>query len=217
MSHLLTMARSTRHALLAALFAALLTPVAAGSAYADIAGKISRIAGVASVVRGEQTVPLGEGAEVHTNDRLQTGSQTGLEITFEDDTKLTLGANAAITIDAYVYDPGKSQGTVLIGVVKGAFRFTTGKLSAMTDKKVEVNTNFASLAVRGTDFWAGPLDGAYGVLLLTGKVDVKTRVGTTPLDDPREGTMVESFDQPPGPAGNWSDSKIERALSQVEF
>jgi hypothetical protein len=31
-------------------------------------------------------------------------------------------------------------------------------------KKITVSTPVAALAVRGTDFWAGPIDGQYGVL-----------------------------------------------------
>jgi hypothetical protein len=40
---------------------------------------------------------------------------------------------------------------------------------------VMVNTPQATLAVRGTHFWAGPSKGKYGVLLLKGKVTVSKR------------------------------------------
>jgi len=48
----------------------------------------------------------------------------------------------------------------------------------------------AALAVRGTEFWAGPVDGQYGVLLLRGKVDVSNRAGAVTLASPGMGTDI---------------------------
>jgi hypothetical protein len=45
----------------------------------------------------------------------------------------------------------------------------------MQKKNIVVNTPSAALAVRGTHFWAGPIHGKYGVLLLKGKVRVSKR------------------------------------------
>ena len=45
----------------------------------------------------------------------------------------------------------------------------------MHKKNIIVNTPNAALAVRGTHFWAGPVNGKYGVLLLKGKVRVSKR------------------------------------------
>jgi hypothetical protein len=40
----------------------------------------------------------------------------------------------------------------------------------MSDTKIGVTTPVAALAVRGTEFWAGPIDGQYGVLCLQAKL-----------------------------------------------
>jgi hypothetical protein len=42
-------------------------------------------------------------------------------------------------------------------------------------ESIVVNTPNAAFAVRGTHFWAGPIEGKYGVLLLKGKVRVSGR------------------------------------------
>jgi hypothetical protein len=42
----------------------------------------------------------------------------------------------------------------------------------MRKNSIVVNTPKAALAVRGTHFWAGPIEGKYGVLLLKGNVRV---------------------------------------------
>ena len=43
------------------------------------------------------------------NDELSTGPKSHLEVTFSDDTKLTLGENAKVVIDRYVFNPDKEH------------------------------------------------------------------------------------------------------------
>jgi hypothetical protein len=50
------------------------------------------------------------GTPVSMNDRLRTGANARLEVTFRDKTLLTLGENANVAIDRYVYNPDKSTG-----------------------------------------------------------------------------------------------------------
>jgi hypothetical protein len=80
-----------------------------------------------------------------------------------------------------------------------------------------VKTAFANLAVRGTDFWAGPIDGTNGVLLLTGKVEVATDRAAVLLDKAKEGTLVASRNREPGRVRPWSPERIARALAGVAF
>ncbi|MEZ5924163.1 MAG: FecR family protein [Hyphomicrobiaceae bacterium] len=212
------MMRSSLNCLGAALVATMawLGAVSAADA-ADAVGKVSRIRGEAVAVRGDTRVALSEGSPIEHLDRLETGSDTRLEITLLDDTKLTLGERAKVTVDTFVYDPGASKGEAVLQLVKGAMRFTTGKIGDMSNKNVSVRTTFATLAVRGTDFWAGPIDGTNGVLLLTGKVEVETKRGKALLDSPRNGVTVGSINRKPGKVRIWSDPKATRALDQTAF
>jgi hypothetical protein len=99
------------------------------------------------------------GTAVYMNDQLRTGANARLRITFSDGSDLTLGENARVVVDQFVYNPSKSKGTVVLSAAQGAFRFAGGKIEGMQEKKVLVNTPSAALAVRGTHFWAGPIDG----------------------------------------------------------
>ena len=124
------------------------------------------------------------------DDRLRTGSDLRLQVTFRDNSVLTLGEQANVVVDRYVFDPEQSKGEILLKSTQGAFRFAGGKLKQMSDKKIGVTTPVAALAVRGTEFWGGPIDGQYGVLLLTGKVDVSNRAGAVRLASPGMGTDI---------------------------
>jgi len=74
------------------------------------------------------------GTAVHMGDALQTGPNGRLEVTFVDDTRLTLGDNAKVVIDRYVHNPGRSVGEVALKSAQGALRFTTGKNGQMSKK-----------------------------------------------------------------------------------
>jgi hypothetical protein len=130
------------------------------------------------------------GTPVNMNDQLLTGAKARMEVTFRDGTVLTLGENAKVRIDRYVYNPGQSTGTLALKTTTGAMRFATGKLNQMRNKDVTVTTPYAALAVRGTEFWMGPIDGHYGALLLKGKVAVRNAGNTVNLSHPNWGTDI---------------------------
>ena len=139
------------------------------SAHAETAvGSVSKVQNAAQVGTTAATV----GTPVHMNDRLRTGANARLEVTFIDKSSLTLGENANVAIDRYVFNPNKSSAQVALNATRGAFRFAGGKIEQMSQKNIVVNTPSAAMAVRGTHFWAGPINGKYGVLLLSGKVGV---------------------------------------------
>ena len=106
------------------------------------------------------------GSPVHMNDTVRTGANARLQVTFRDNTNLTLGENASVVVDRFVFDPDAGVGEATLNATKGAFRLVTGRLSDMTNKDINVSTPFAALAVRGTDFWGGAVKKQSGVLLV---------------------------------------------------
>lgn len=135
---------------------------------AEVVGTVTKVENQGRIGGASAVV----GAAVHMNDEIRTGPKARLEITFRDNTRLTLGENARIEIDRYVFNPGEGTGVMAVKATQGAMRFVTGKIGKMREHNVTVVTPEAALAVRGTDVWVGPIDGHYGVLLLKGKVKV---------------------------------------------
>src|SRR5690606_23354021 len=134
--------------------------------------------------------PLFPGAPVFTNQRVSTGDGARLELTFDDGSALTLGADAQLVLDRFVYDPVAGKGT-LKASVRGAFRFVSGGISKQPEAQVAVAAPVATIGIRGTEFWAGPIDGqALGVLLVEGAVAVTNAAGEELLDAPGEGTNI---------------------------
>ena len=67
------------------------------------------------------------GTLVQFNDEARTGPKSRLETSFRDNTKLTLGENATVVIDRFVFNPEESTGELLLRSSAGSFRMVTGR------------------------------------------------------------------------------------------
>jgi hypothetical protein len=183
----------------------------------DAIGTVIRIQGDASGTRGGATQALGLNASVSVNESVSTGAAGRLEITFKDNTRVTLGENARLTLDRYIFNPATKRRMVRLKVV-GAFRFISGKVANVARSDVKITTPVASVGVRGTDFWAGPIDDlALGVFLMEGAVQVSNAAGTRTLDQPGQGTNIGAPGKAPGLVTLWPQAKIDRAMATVAF
>jgi hypothetical protein len=202
-----------------AVAAAILVLFAADRASAQQAiGKVSRIQGEASATRGAAPGPartLALNASVLLEDIILTGDAARLELTLSDNTRLTLGEKTRLTLERYVFDPAAA--TMKLEVV-GVLRFVSGQLSKLAHADVGVTTPAASIGVRGTDFWAGPIDNqALGVLLIEGAVSVTNPAGQQILNQPGQGTNIAAVGAAPGAVTFWPADKVNRALAAVAF
>jgi hypothetical protein len=178
-------------------------------------GIVNKVENQAQVVSASGATTAIIGTPVHMRDELRTGADARLQIIFRDDTVLTLGEQASVVIDRYVFDPDQGIGETVLQATKGAFRFATGRIKELSDRKIAVSTPVADIGVRGTEFWGGPLDAKYGVLLLDGEVIVSNQAGRVTLSAPGQGTDIPSPLDPPGPVKVWSAEKVARAVATV--
>lgn len=88
-------------------------------------------------------------APVYSGDRIITNSAGEAQIRFADNTKLVVGPNSSLVIDAFVFNTDNSASQVSINAVRGAFRFLTG---TSAKDAYSINTPTAVIAVRGTEF-----------------------------------------------------------------
>jgi len=81
--------------------------VAGTAAFAQTAavGTVAQLQGAASVTRGAGPVPLTTGAQIFSDDILETAADGKLLVQFADGTKLTLGPSADVVIDEFVFNP----------------------------------------------------------------------------------------------------------------
>ena len=202
--------------------------VAAGLAGAALAqgaepvGRVNKVQNEAQVISAAGTAAAVIGTPVHMQDELRTGPKARLQVTFRDNTVLTLGENARLVVDRYVYEPERGIGEAALKAAAGAFLFATGRMKSLTDKKIKVSTPLAEIAVRGTEFWGGPIDRHYGVFLIEGEITVTSLGGSVTLSGAGQGTDLPSPDlpaplDPPGPPSPWPAEKVARAVATVSL
>ena len=180
-------------------------------------GAVSRIQGDSNGTRGGATRALGLNESVFLNEVVSTGEAARLELTFTDNTRLTLGEKAKLTLDRYVFNPAARSRTIKFGVV-GAFRFLSGQSSKLANSNVSVTTPVATIGIRGTEFWGGPIDNqTLGVFLIEGTVSVSNAAGQQILSQPGQGTNIATPGAAPGPVTFWPPDKVNRALATVMF
>ncbi len=189
--------------------------VASADDDANRVGFVNKVENEAMVVSNEATAMALIGTAIHLKDELRTGAGGRMQVTFRDNTVLTLGENASVVVDRYVFDPDEGVGETVLQATKGAFRFASGRIKELRNNEIAVSTPVADIGVRGTEFWGGPLDNKYGVLLLRGEVSVSNQAGTVQLTAPGQGTDIPSPLEAPAPAAAWAADKIDRVMATV--
>src|SRR5471032_255468 len=125
-----------------------------GMAVSGMAIAQSRV-GVTSGTSGD---PLGKppaeaervlrvGVDVKANEAITTGAADRAHLLFLDGSSLTVGPQAKLTIDRFVYDPATKTGDLAVRVGEGVFRFVGGRISKT--RPVSVVTPTAALTIRG--------------------------------------------------------------------
>lgn len=80
-------------------------------------------------------------------DQVQTGARSQLQVLLLDRAVFTVGANARLTIDRFVYDPATGR-SFSASVAKGAFRFMSGRPNRGGASTIA--TPVSSIGIRGT-------------------------------------------------------------------
>jgi hypothetical protein len=150
---------------------------------------------------------------------------------------MTFGENAEAVVLQYQFNPfvSEQKGTVVVEVKRGAFLFTTGRIS-----QIEVKTVLANLTAASAEFWAGSTaKDNEGVAVFGGTVEVNNDWGSVVLSaravtQPRFqssrstlGPQLRSSTDPVGTTlthGNgpsaaviWQQEKTDRAVDAIAF
>lgn len=89
------------------------------------------------------------GADVSFGDRIATAAASRLEISLLDRSTLTVGANARIDVDRFVYDPERGVAGVAVSVLRGVFRFASDNRGAQPEP-IAFRTPGSAIGIRGT-------------------------------------------------------------------
>lgn len=137
---------------LALLLAALALSPAVALGAADRIGYVKMLSGSASVTS------IGDGilrdlriaAPIHEGDRVETGRDGQIGITFSDDTRITLGPNSRVTIDRFVFIPVEKKYGFVLRLAYGTLQYLSGLTERLAPDAMSIETPGSTIAVRGT-------------------------------------------------------------------
>lgn len=137
-------------------FAGIALAGVAGATLALVASSAHAKVGVAAAVnidaRGQKPGTAARvitmGADVIFNEEISTDAKGLVQLLLVDGTTFTIGPNAHLVIDEFVYKPETGEARVVASIAKGAFRFIGGQASRKAGG-VTINTAAGAIGVRG--------------------------------------------------------------------
>ena len=137
--------------------------------------------GTATTVKNTVTGTVGGrmsvGSGVHSNEQITSEANGEAQLMFVDETIFNVGNGASVTLDAFVYDPNRKTGNVVLNVTKGAFRFISGSAKPTS---YTIKTPLATIGVRGTVFSGNIFSDLFmSIKLLQGQLQICLAAGAS--------------------------------------
>jgi hypothetical protein len=129
----------------------LIALLAAAPAAAEIA-RIKQSSGTASIERGTQQLKASPGLPLQPGDRLVTGKDGRMSLTFADNTRFAVGPSSSVSVSEFQYDRTRQKGTFVTQVDRGSLAIVSGKIAKSNRDAMKVRTPNTLLGVRGTKF-----------------------------------------------------------------
>src|SRR4029077_8588673 len=178
----------------------------------DQVGQVATLQGIATVMRGNAApsrLKVSDG--IYKKDALQTGANSSLGVTFDDETTLSLTANAGIVVNDFVYEEGGKGNSAAFNIARGTVAFVASLVAKNGD--MTISTPTATLGIRGT---TGVVDVPDNAAAGAGEAKIKLypdadgRVGQIDVfnrQGGRLGTLTQgsnAFAIRPGPGGRFA-------------
>ncbi len=195
--------------------------IPAPSNAAEAIGKISALEGQA-IKKSNEEQKLKRGDAIYMNDQIMMGEAGKAKIDFIDGTEITLGENAVLTIDEYIFDPSNAENNeAKFNILKGAFHYISGEIAKREKPKVQINLDFGSIGVRGTKIWRDMIMDDNGkpmcrIYVEDGAARVSNKKGFTTLKH-GDGTKILGLLNAPTPSKQWGEGAIKDIKAKTAF
>ncbi|MDT4807010.1 FecR protein [compost metagenome] len=129
-------------------------------AAAPAAAAAPQQAGFVKTVRGNVQLLDGAGATrtavpgdaLGAVDRIVTGPDSSAAVVLRDNTTLMVGPSSRMDLKEFHFDGTTRDGGMLVSLLRGSMRMITGLIGKTNPDAVRVETQTATIGIRGTDF-----------------------------------------------------------------
>ena len=117
------------------------------------AGFVKSVRGNVQLLNGTgATRPASPGDALGTVDRIVTGPDSSASVVLRDDTTLVVGPSSRLDLKEFHFDGTTYEGGMLVSLLRGSMRMITGLIGKTNPDAVRVETQTATIGIRGTDF-----------------------------------------------------------------
>jgi len=85
-------------------------------------------------------------------DRIVTGPASSASVVLRDDTTLVVGPSSRLDLKEFHFNATTHEGGMLVSLLRGSMRMITGLIGKRNPEAVRVETQTATIGIRGTDF-----------------------------------------------------------------
>jgi len=123
------------------------------AAPAEVAGRLTMVEGRVDLLKGGQLPSVEAKLEnpVSTGDVLRTKSLSKAQVTFSDNTVMTISPESRIAFEEYMYDAGHGKRSAVINLFQGMVLTVVSKIMKTEQPDFIIKTHTAVLGVRGTE------------------------------------------------------------------
>jgi hypothetical protein len=121
---------------------------------AAVVGHITQIEGRVDLLRAGKLPAIAVALQdkVESGDVLRTKSQSKAQITFVDNSVITLSPGSRLAVDEYQFEPGQQKRNAVLNLFQGMAHVLVNKLFEVKEPDFVIKTHTAVTGVRGTDF-----------------------------------------------------------------
>ncbi|MES2975827.1 MAG: FecR family protein [Pseudomonadota bacterium] len=124
-----------------------------GGALAQAAGEVEFSRGVGfAQTPGQTPRTLGKGLPLREGDRLTTSDGASAIIKLEDGTRMTVRPNSELVLQQYKFAQNAPDNSMVMQLLRGGMRAVTGLIAKSSPNAARIQTNTATIGIRGTDF-----------------------------------------------------------------
>jgi hypothetical protein len=131
-----------------------LAPVAAAQTTDQPIGLVKTLSGSATLTRGGAAEAIHLGTLLRENDRIETGSDGSLGVTFRDNTRIALGPRSRVDLEHFVFRPADKRYGFVLRLARGTLEYISGLTAKLAPDAVAIETPTSTIGVRGTRFLA---------------------------------------------------------------
>jgi len=120
---------------------------------AEHAGIVKSVRGTVQLLGTDGTArPARAGDAVAPIDRIVTDADSAASLVLRDGTTMVVGPSSRLDLKQFHFDSTTRDGGLLVSLLRGSLRMVTGLIGKTQPDAVRIETQTATIGIRGTDF-----------------------------------------------------------------